>query len=190
MRELNECTAEVFRRSEKRIEERKKNRNHILVLCIPLCLIVTVCSVMILPGLMLTRNLKNAAQENMGEVEYSADENKIHPYVLVEVQNIGSSSEHYQKIDDTVQITELYSLICNLYETDSAEEGGADKVNDYEISGSSIISSYTIKFTSEDGSQTNYRLCGYCLANEATGETVYLNDSQLSELQKFLALTE
>ena len=30
MREINECTAEVFRRSEKRIKERKRNRNRIL----------------------------------------------------------------------------------------------------------------------------------------------------------------
>ena len=29
MREINECTAEVFRRSEKRIKERKRNRNRI-----------------------------------------------------------------------------------------------------------------------------------------------------------------
>ena len=31
MREINECTAEVFRRSEKRIKERKRNRNRMLM---------------------------------------------------------------------------------------------------------------------------------------------------------------
>lgn len=34
MREINECTAEVFRRSEKRIKERKRNRNRILKTCV------------------------------------------------------------------------------------------------------------------------------------------------------------
>ena len=52
MREINECTAEVFRRSEKRIKERKRNRNRLLAFCIPLCLIVTVWSIMIPPAMM------------------------------------------------------------------------------------------------------------------------------------------
>ena len=41
MRDLNECQAEVFRRSEKRIKERKQRRKHILLACIPLVLCVT-----------------------------------------------------------------------------------------------------------------------------------------------------
>ncbi|MDE6413378.1 MAG: hypothetical protein K2K42_05795, partial [Eubacterium sp.] len=49
MRELNACTAEVFRRSEKRIKERRRMRRRALALCIPLCLIVTIWSVSILP---------------------------------------------------------------------------------------------------------------------------------------------
>lgn len=49
MRELNVCKAEVFRRSEKRIKERRRMRRRVLALCIPLCLIVTIWSVSILP---------------------------------------------------------------------------------------------------------------------------------------------
>ena len=48
MRELDECTAEVFRRSEKRIEQRRRTHIRILALCIPFCLIAAVWS--ILPG--------------------------------------------------------------------------------------------------------------------------------------------
>jgi len=44
MRELNECKAEVFRRSEQRIKERRKRRR-ILALCMPLCVIIAVLSV-------------------------------------------------------------------------------------------------------------------------------------------------
>ena len=43
MRELNECRAEVFRRSEKRIKARKR-RNSVLAWCIPLCLLIGVWS--------------------------------------------------------------------------------------------------------------------------------------------------
>ena len=52
MRELNECKAEVFRRSDNRIKERRRNRNRILAMCIPLCLVLTIFSVMILPGML------------------------------------------------------------------------------------------------------------------------------------------
>ena len=64
MRELNECKAEVFRRSENRIKERKKNRNRILALCIPLCLILTVMSITILPAMLPIGNNKTANEDN------------------------------------------------------------------------------------------------------------------------------
>jgi hypothetical protein len=44
MRELHECQAEVFRRSEKRIKERKQRRKHILLACIPLVLCISLFS--------------------------------------------------------------------------------------------------------------------------------------------------
>ena len=44
MRELHECQAEVFRRSEKRIKARKQHRKHILLACIPLVLCITLFS--------------------------------------------------------------------------------------------------------------------------------------------------
>lgn len=50
MRELNECRAEVFCRSENRIKERRKRRNHVLAWCIPLCLLIALWSVTSLPA--------------------------------------------------------------------------------------------------------------------------------------------
>ncbi len=40
MRSLDECKAEIFRRSEIKIKQRKKMRNRILAACIPLCLCI------------------------------------------------------------------------------------------------------------------------------------------------------
>ena len=51
MRDLNECTAEVFRRSEQRIRERRRTRHRVLAVCIPVCLIAAVWSVMSLPAM-------------------------------------------------------------------------------------------------------------------------------------------
>ncbi len=52
MRNLNECKAEIFRRSEKRIIRQKKNKKLLLTWCIPLCLIIAVWSVTFLPAMM------------------------------------------------------------------------------------------------------------------------------------------
>ena len=59
MRNFEERKAEVFRRSENRIKERKRNRNRILAMCVPLCLILTMFSVTILPA-MLPAGMDNA----------------------------------------------------------------------------------------------------------------------------------
>ena len=40
MRSLDECKAEIFRRSEMTIRRRKQTRNRILAVCIPLCLCI------------------------------------------------------------------------------------------------------------------------------------------------------
>ena len=50
MRNFEQRKAGVFRRSEERIHTRRKRRNCILAFCIPLCLILTVCSVAIFPA--------------------------------------------------------------------------------------------------------------------------------------------
>ena len=52
MRDINEITAEVFRLSDKRIKERKRNRNRIIMCCIPFLICITVFSATILPAMM------------------------------------------------------------------------------------------------------------------------------------------
>ena len=49
MRNFEERKAEVFRRSEKRIKERKQRRNHILMTCIPLVLCLTIFGAFLFP---------------------------------------------------------------------------------------------------------------------------------------------
>ena len=64
MRELNECKAEVFRRSDNRIKERRRKFNRVLALCVPLCLILTIFSVTILPAMMSAGGDKAAGEGN------------------------------------------------------------------------------------------------------------------------------
>ena len=76
MRKLDECRAEVFRRSENRIIKRKKNRRRVIACCAPLILFVTVWSATSLPGILS-----------------GADNDKVpgEPYVNVSGDNDGTS---------------------------------------------------------------------------------------------------
>ena len=108
MREINECTAEVFRRSEKRIKERKRNRNRILAFCIPLCLIVTVWSIMILPAIMPANKSNNAAGEGMdmaGSVDGTAA-----AYVRVEVMSTGTATQSTILKDDADEVAQIEAV--------------------------------------------------------------------------------
>ena len=73
MRELNECKAEVFRRSDNRIKERRRNRNRILAMCIPLCLVLTIFSVMMLPGMLPAGMDKAPEADGLSENATSGD---------------------------------------------------------------------------------------------------------------------
>ena len=52
MRTLDECKAEVFRRSEKIIKQRKVVRRCVIAACVPLALVLSVCLAMMVPAMM------------------------------------------------------------------------------------------------------------------------------------------
>ena len=94
MRNFEERKAEVFRRSENRIKERKRNRNRILTLCIPICLVLMVWSVATLPPL-FTQKSNDAEYEDAGSLNGDTapgsmggfiEESKTHNYVSVSVK--------------------------------------------------------------------------------------------------------
>lgn len=191
MREINECTAEVFRRSEMRIKERRKKRNRILALCIPLCLIFTVCSVMILPSM----RTKYDTSEMVGESGGSGS--PFCSYTAVEIQNIGLPPEHCEKVTDKAAVTNLFNSIHSLFadvtgavpndsENFEANEGEA---NFGQPEASSQSKGYTIIFTTDDGSQAVYNLNENTLLNVNTNETAVLSDAQVEELLAFFGIS-
>ncbi len=66
MRSLDECKAEIFRRSERKIKQRKKTRSRILAACIPLCLCIGIGAAGVLSGGF------DAKSENMAAAPESA----------------------------------------------------------------------------------------------------------------------
>ena len=199
MREINECTAEVFRRSEKRIKERKRNRNRILAFCIPLCLIVTVWSIMILPAIMPANKSNNAAGEGMdmaGSVDGTAA-----AYVRVEVMSTGTATQSAILKDDADEVAQIYYTVQSSFvnsgggNKESAKEEAEDDAltdenRDYSQSGTTNLSSgFRIIFSTENGAQTIYSLSGDKLINETTKQETILVEDQRSNLLNMLGLT-
>ena len=199
MREINECTAEVFRRSEKRIKERKRNRNRILAFCIPLCLIVTVWSIMILPAMMPASKSDNNAGEGMdimGSVDGTAA-----AYVRVEVMSTGTATQSAILKDDADEVAQIYYTMQSSFvnsgggNKESAKEEAEDDAltdenRDYSQSGTTNLSSgFRIIFSTENGAQTIYSLSGDKLINETTKQETILAEDQRSNLLNMLGLT-
>ena len=199
MREINECTAEVFRRSENRIKERKRNRNRILAMCIPLCLVVTVWSIMILPAMMPASKSNNNAGEGMdimGSVDGTAA-----AYVRVEVMSTGTATQSAILKDDADEVAQIYYTVQSSFvnsgggNKESAKEEAEDDAltdenKDYSQSGTTNLSSgFRIIFSTENGAQTIYSLSGDKLINETTKQETILAEDQRSNLLNMLGLT-
>lgn len=198
MREINECTAEVFRRSEKRIKERKRNRNRILALCIPLCLIVTVWSVMILPAMMPANKSNNSAGEGMDMM--GGVDGTDAAFVRVEVMSTGTATQSTILKDDVDEVAQIYYTVQSSFVSsgggnkesvnEEAEDDALTENKDYSQSGTTNLSSgFRIIFTTENGTQTIYSLSGDKLINETTKQETTLTEDQRSNLLDMLGLT-
>ena len=198
MREINECTAEVFRRSEKRIKERKRNRNRILAFCIPLCLIVTVWSIMILPAIMPANKSDNNAGEGM-DIIGSVDGTDT-AFVRVEVMSSGTATQSTILKDDADEVAQIYYTVQSSFVNsgggnkesvnEEAEDDALRENKDYSQSGTTNLSSgFRIIFTTENGAQTIYSLSGDKLINETTKQETILTEDQRSNLMNMLGLT-
>ena len=199
MREINECTAEVFRRSEKRIKERKRNRKRILAFCIPLCLIVTVWSIMILPAMMPANKSDNNAGEGM-DIMGSVDGTDT-AFVRVEIMSIGTATQSSVLKDDADEVAQIYYTVQSSFvnsgggnkesANDKAEDDALTEENkDYSQSGTTNLSSrFRIIFTTENGAQTVYSLSGDKLINETTKQETILTKDQRTNLLNMLGLT-
>lgn len=199
MREINECTAEVFRRSEKRIKERKRNRKRILAFCIPLCLIVTVWSIMILPAIMPANKSDNNAGEGM-DIMGSVDGTDT-AFVRVEIMSIGTATQSTILKDDADEVAQIYYTVQSSFVSsgegnkesanDKAEDDALTEENkDYSQSGTTNLSSrFRIIFTTENGAQTVYSLSGDKLINETTKQETILTKDQRTNLLNMLGLT-
>ena len=197
MRELHECQAEVFRRSEKRIKERKQRRRRILMTCIPLVLCLTIFGTFLFPQL----NNNMQAPEGMPESETQAamgqDENQSMTCSIVEIKVSGNGvSIQYTDVADLLLISDQ----LNTYGTRAPEtsgttnEDGSDRSeNADDVVGGvadSANAAYTITLVTHEGEKTEYQLIGNTLLNQTTNQAYTLTYEQAKELREMLGIPQ
>ena len=199
MRNFEERKAEVFRRSENRIKERKRNLNRILAMCIPLCLMLTVLSVTMLPSLLPINN-KNMANDGTPEAVGGLTGTSAE-FVSVSVSGVGLTPENNILVEDTNKVAQIYYTVQSSF----VAYGGGNKENvdvkpgddslteeeDKEYSSSettNFSSGYKLTFTAANGTQSTYTLNGYVLTYNNTDKSVTLTDTQRSQILDQLGL--
>ena len=197
MRNLNECQAEVFRRSEKRIKERKQRRNHLIMVCLPLVICITILGAFLFPG--ATPEDPGIIGSAGGGLTEEKFESLSCPIAKITVTG-GSFSQTYREVEDLLLISDqLYSYGSRGNETNGttddgiASEGEDRKENADDIYGNITDHSsvaFTITLITHEGVKTEYQLTGKTLKNLTTKQTYDLSQTQVNELYELLGIPQ
>lgn len=175
MRELNECKAEIFRRSQQRIRIRKQARKGILAGCI---LLVLCAAVLIWPETPIADNRQHPPYDGIGALQSSAMSTGVCVY------GFGVQKQ----ITDPERTEQIQKRICSLLAKDDPA-GPSDGPLYGGPTDSLPLGKYTI-FIQSNGEGFRYTLIGNTLSCTQNGQSVELTDAQLESLKEILGLKE
>ena len=175
MRTFEERKAEIFRRSEMKIKERKRIRRYIAALCVPLCLTLAVLSVAVFPA------LYSGNDKNMSAAEGTSVGNSLKSVVVKE---------------DKKEIERIYFALVSAFSSDndknnngtSTEDNAVTEENSLQSSIARFSAVYKITFSTNEGIQKVYTLSDCVLTDNISGESVILSDIQCFYLSEELGL--
>ena len=183
MRDLSEYRAEIFRRSEEKIKERKMLRNRTLAFCVPLCLVFAALAFAKLPDI----SASDISTEGVsGETSLSQ--------IIIQDSNELLSNSFCYTIEES---PEIWNLVTSAFEADNQENNRTDD-QQYTETTKTVVqdslslfsdSKYEICFANKDGEVFYYTLEGNVLTDVTTKEKVTLSSEQVFELQKKLGIT-
>lgn len=205
MRNLEDCKAEVFRRSEERIKERKKARKRVLACCIPLCLLLVAGGLYLRP---LMEPVDHMAGTNArptpvpdrelggldGVTTGSVSPESAPYYTYVEITDRTGASEVSRKITDEAMLGALSGFMMTYFELPGAKESIADEMNgknsdemEYELRVKYGLEEdaedYKLVFRNFTGKEFVFLLYGNVLIYDRTDCGVTLSDAQFSVLK-------
>ena len=195
MKQMQEYTAEVFRRSEERIKKRKQTQKRILLGVTPIALCAVILTAAFLPGMRQKNAPSNSQPEAIignsdGVAGDSPDKNNgdlsRSLYVQVQIQSpVGSKTITEKQAVDTMHAAIVSATIT------PPESGAGNSVpsgDDVAPGDMGASPQYTITFTTKLGDQTVYTLSGSTLTQIGSGKTTQLTNTQLKTLKDALQL--
>ena len=189
MRNFEERKAEVFRRSEKRIKERKQRRNHMLMACIPLVLCLTIFGAFLFPQM---DDFKQAPESSNEQFSGTMGKDEIGGLFAgsVEVSGNGVSS-YYTSVENVQGIMRLINGIVAVPETNDG-----DDLRDYITDESTSTDAnenyqencYKIVVHRSDGTSTEYLLVGSRLIDQNTQQEFPVSEDTMKDLKNALGI--
>ena len=132
MRNLEDCKAEVFRRSEERIKERKRKRGRVLACCVPLCLLLVAGGLYVRPLLEPvdesagTYGPTPVPERVLGGMNYELRSDVI-TYLSVLVTEGTGSAAVSKNFTDAETLGDLYGCMAMYFDLSGADAiGGLD----------------------------------------------------------------
>lgn len=181
MRDLKDCQAEVFRRSEEKIKNRQKTRRQLLAWCVPFAACAAICAVVALPPAVSDKSTFDGVSSELTGGQ--TNESYVCSYSQVTIQH----GDSVKIVTDKVAVTKLFETVF-AYEQNIGQNPSANKNNESADEHYASSAGCIILFETEDGSQTALVLSGNELKNETKNTKIFLSDTQRAELLAALGI--
>lgn len=197
MRNFEERIAEIERRSEKIIKQRKQRRKHILMACVPLVLTVGIYTGLIAPNM----HRKTAEDIPPGAAEgFTADmiESMTDSVVEIQVEGVNvchtySASTEIQTITGQFEEFSTRAPASGAFSDEAYENTKEDTPREedrsYPMEDAASLG-YAITLILEDGSKVEYYLQGNVLENRTEEKFYILTQGQLEELKTLIGIVQ
>lgn len=202
MRNLEQRIAEINRRSEKLLKQRKQRRIHTLTACVSLAICIGLGSVFVLPEILPAKNA--APQDPNAGGAWIEDRLESQTSSVAKIQVDGMGVSH--SITDPADILRVVNYLQSLrivavmdssdnfadmngdYEETVRGETGATEAVDEE-SADATQTGYLITRVMHTGECIQYYFAGNTLVDESTGQTVILAPRQIKNLKNLLGIS-
>lgn len=191
MRDINECKAEVFLRSEKRIKEKKMARKRALICCAPICICLIISSAMI-PSLMpksKTDMNENVAppQEEMAPSDLignESDKGSSKAYIKIEITKSEDASQYYSTTNKE-DITKISNIIKSTFDDiKNSSPEASDKPEEF-YPDDIYMTEYMITLIAENGSSLSYKTNLHTIQS-SSGKAVLIEAEEAHQLKALI----
>ena len=187
MRDFEERKAEIFRRSDERIKERKRNRRRILMSCVTVVLFAGVFSLSFAHNAFMAKESSDRL-DSWGETVDVKAPSLVYP-IDIELKNLDSGkTRNIEGCYDIIRVTGILNSLTERGKGSDQIKSETQRTDTYEIT------AYEITVTREEESgeeKTNvYILQGDIIIDESTQKEYQLSDDELDELLTVLGLTD